>query len=235
MADEKDIYWGKDGTSKTHAFVDAMAGQANGVRFDTVNAALDAAKYDAGMRLDIAGKRTTLSGIYSSALWIGEGVREQVKSYSMGVAFVKVPGVGGVPVYLENKIIGKTNKEASLLIGPMRNLEANAVRIDERMLPIGYEVESSEYAAVLNGGHVALVEYKRRSISALLVRLTHAGMDVEIGQSLKGTDTIVVYHGEVDFEDPTADQTCDVEGVCSFTLPDALPAFSDATPVIECN
>ena len=222
-------------TPSGQLFIDGYAGQSQGMRFGSLAATLDAPTFDAGLRLETMGKNAVLSGSYSSGIWIGEGVREHVKSQSQGVGVVKVPGVEGVPVYLENRLLGTTNKRGTLVIGPLRHLEPNMVRIDERFLPIGYEVGSTEFPAVPNRGHVAMIEFKPASTSALLVRVTMNGQDVPLGSVVKGTEAVVGLDGELYFESPEAGKTYEIEGLCKFTLPEVLPKFTEKTPAILCT
>lgn len=203
------------------------AGQTMGMNFGSAVARLEAPTYDATVRLDVFGQDPTLSLNYTSGVWIGEDTREDVKTYGQSIAVVKVPGVEGVPVFLENKLVGTTNQEGVLVIGPVRGLEPNHIRIDERKLPLGYEVESAQLSVVPNRKHVALVEFKPRSLQARTFRLTHQGKDVEVGKVLKNTEIMIGYEGMLYLEDPKPEQRFEIEGVCQFSLPKVLPKFEE--------
>ena len=214
------VYWG------------ARAGQNHNATFASAVARLDASTYQAQAQLDVYDKQPSLSVNYSSGLWMGEGVRQQVKPYGLTIAVVKVPNVEGVPVFLENRLMGKTNKAGVLVIGPLRELEANNIRIDVRALPVGFDITKPTITTAPNRNHVALIEYKSQTENARSFRLIHEGDDVPMGKMLTN-GTMVGYFGEVFLDNPQPGQAIEVEGLCKAVLPDTLPEFSE-TPTVEC-
>ena len=215
-------------------------GSSMGTRYGSAAARWDNPKFDANARIDAYGSDRTISAGYRSAIWIGEGVRQQSKSQGSSLAVVKVAGVEGVPVYLENKLVGKTNASGVLVVGPVHQLVINHLRIDERALPLGMEVASTTMEAVPNRNHVALVEYKLKSMDArtFTVKLTD-GSYPSLGAALT-TDSetaIVGYDGGIYLETPKAGEVITIthdRGVCSASVPTPLPTF-DETVELECK
>lgn len=215
-------------------------GSSNGARYGSASARLDNPKYDANVRLDVYGNDTTLSGGYRSSLWIGEGGIQQSKSQGTTLAVVRVGNVEGVPVYLENKLVGKTNATGALVIGPVHQLIPNSIRIGERALPPGTEVDSTEVMAIPNRNHVALVDFQLASEDARMFTVKfNDGTFPALGSAATTNleQGMVGYDGGVYLERPTPGQVLTVTsttGMCKATVPSPLPAF-DEVAVLTCE
>jgi outer membrane usher protein FimD/PapC len=218
----------------------ARLGDSGGTRYGSAAARWDNPRYDASLRLDVYNGDPTVSVGYSSGFWIGEGVRQQVKSQGTTLAVVKVGDVEGVPVYLENQLVGKTNAQGTLVVGPVHQLIPNHFRIDERALPLGVEVASTEMEGVPNRNSVALVEFKLTAMQAraFTLRLPD-GTYPSLGAALTSSteESMVGYDGGIYLEQPEGGQTLTVthaKGTCVATIPAPLPAF-DETADLECK
>lgn len=79
-------------------------------------------------------------------------------------AVVRVPGVENVRVYSSNLLIGRTNGEGDLLVPNLLSYYGNRLRIDDRDVPLNYEVLATErtIAPPYRGG--AFVEFPVRQI-----------------------------------------------------------------------
>lgn len=218
----------------------ARGGVSNGTRYGSLAARWDNPKYDANARLDVYGNDTTLSAGYRSALWIGEGVVQQTKNQGSTLAVVKVEGVEGVPVYLENKLVGKTNKMGVLVVGPVHQLVPNHLRIDERALPPGMEVSTTTMEAVPNRNHVALVDFKLASQQARAFTVRRADgtfPDMGAPATTESESGMVGYDGGIYLEQPKAGEAITITtkaGACQAHVPSPLPAFDEAV-VLTCE
>ena len=213
-------------------------GHSNGQYYGSAAARWDNPKFDANARVDVYGKDVTLSAGYRSSLWWGEGTAQQSKSVGATLAVVKVANVEGVPVYLENKLVGKTNKNGTLVVGPVNQLVPNSIRIDERALPLGMEVATTTIQAVPNRNSVALVDFGLKSMAARAFNVKlKDGTTPNMGAALNSDseETMVGYDGGIYLEQPKAGQVLTVthdKGVCKATIPDPLPAFEEVPDLV---
>jgi outer membrane usher protein len=81
-----------------------------------------------------------------------------------GFAVIRVPGVENVRVYSSNELAGRTNAAGDLLVPSLLSYYGNRLSIDDRDIPLNYEVRGVELtvAPPYRGG--ALVEFPIRQI-----------------------------------------------------------------------
>jgi outer membrane usher protein len=79
-------------------------------------------------------------------------------------ALVRVPGVDNVRVYLSNQVIGRTDARGDLLLSDLLSYYGNRIRIDDRDVPMTYDVQVIEQTIAPPNRGGALVVFPVRSI-----------------------------------------------------------------------
>lgn len=181
---------------------------------------------------------TSASGGFSGAVYIGEGGAQFLPTTD-SFAVVRIPGVAGVPVKLNNRVVGKTNKAGVLAVAPMAPLVASRISLDDKEIPIGVQIESTEKWTAARRKAGALVEFPVSSMEAWIFRVQQGGKDVEPGSVAKSSseEGQVGFGGELFLQHAKAGQQLAITtkaGSCSVQLPTTLPAYSEM-PVLECN
>ena len=90
-------------------------------------------------------------------------MRQSLNSF----AVVSTAGVADIPVRLENRLVGKTNRKGLLLIDSLNPYQHNAVSIDALDLPLEYKIESTQLDAVPYSGsglYLNFPIYKMRAV-----------------------------------------------------------------------
>ncbi len=106
-------------------------------RYGAVNGALEARDGSYGLRLGATG----------SLVWMK---RHLLASRRIGRAFglVSVPGFPHVRVYLENRLVGRTDEDGLLVVPGLRPYESNRLRLELDDLPLGATIKRGEVEAV---------------------------------------------------------------------------------------
>jgi outer membrane usher protein len=183
--------------------------------------------------------RTTLNGSFQGAIRIGKGGVQALPYISDSYAVVSIPGVKGVPVMLNGRVVGKTDRAGDLAIGPLASLIPTTIRLDDKALPAAVQLESSEVVAAPRRMAGALVTFPVRTMNARTFNVTLDGKPMTTGAVAKSDkeDTQVGYEGELFLEHAVAGQKVEIthdKGSCSITIPTPLPAFSDVVS-LECK
>ncbi|MFT2798912.1 fimbria/pilus outer membrane usher protein [Serratia sp. N21D137] len=121
-------------------------------------------------------------------------------------AVVSTTGVPDVPVLLENRLIGKTNKEGYFLVSPLYSYQKNQISIDSLNLPPGYSIIETKIVTVPKDRTGSYVEFPIKPAYAAMVVLVDendeylpVGTEVFIkGQSepyIVGFDGVVYLEG----------------------------------------
>lgn len=138
-------------------------------------------------------------------VWM-EGGLFAARSIHDAFAVVSTSGLAGVPVMLENRVIGRTDAGGKLLVTPLNAWQRNKLSIDAMNLPAGIRVTEvdriatpADRAGVRIGFELATVR------SALLVLHDAAGRPLPLGSRarLEGSDAenIVGHDGETYLEE----------------------------------
>lgn len=159
-------------------------------------------------------RRGNLSGSVAGGLVLEGGKLVPTRPVSQGFALVRVPGVEGVRVYLSNQFIGKTNGSGELLIPNLLSYYGNRIRIDDRDIPMTYDVQTVEQTIAPSNRGGALVEFAVRAIrtvtGSLAVKSGSAEAFIPVYGQLtlerhgKKTDSPVGAGGEFYFENLSA-------------------------------
>ena len=146
-------------------------------------------------------------------------------------ALVRVPGVPNVRVYLSNQLIGRTDANGNLLVPNLLSYYGNTVRIDDRDVPLDYDIQQVQktIAPSYRGG--AFVEFpvlQVRTIVGTIVERSAEGNVVPAFGELTLTDRLRTYtsplgrQGELYLENvPPGTYTGAVEfsgGDCAVTI-----------------
>ena len=153
-------------------------------------------------------------------------------------ALVRVPGVENVRVYSSNIVVGRTDSNGDLLVPNLLSYYGNRLSIEDRDIPLSYEVAAVEktIAPPYRGG--AFVEFPVRQIRSVTGSVTIGNAVPAFGQlTLTGEgktyDSPLGRGAEFYFENIGAGAYDAVvesaEGTCRFRL--AIPAGSE--PVVK--
>lgn len=156
-------------------------------------------------------------------------MRQSLNSF----AVVSTQGVSDIPVRLENRVVGKTNRKGLLLIDALNPYQHNDISIDTLDLPLEYKIETTRIDAVpysASGVSLHFPIYKMRSIQ--LSATDSQGVPLKMGSRVwvqettpdtSSTEhTIVGRDGMIYIENPLTQQLfVEHEGViCKLVLPD---------------
>ncbi|RDS85860.1 fimbria/pilus outer membrane usher protein [Dyella psychrodurans] len=189
------------------------------------------------------GNQVSESNTVSGALWMGSGAYLQtVQPVYDAFAVVRVPGVKGVRVYLENRLMGRTNANGTLVVAPLTSLSANSIRIAAEDLPIGVDVKDVVQTAVPNRKSGTLIVFQIAGQTAREFVLSDAqGHHLPVGSAVTAhatkvpEDTVVGNDGVVYLEDTVQGASIDVDlgndRTCRATIPTPLPKPDAITPL----
>lgn len=154
-----------------------------------------------------------------------------------GYVLVRAGGVAGIPVKLENRFVGKTDRRGRLLVQNLRTLVPQHIDVDPAMIPDDAVVLTSRHVVSVPLRAVGLVDIKAMYFRPVVLRIVDAsgaplaaGLPVVAGPS--GRDMLVGYDGLVEFNSASGDRRLLVKspaGDCVLEL-DALP--EQDTPLV---
>lgn len=184
-----------------------------------------------GVRLN-ASDLSGYAGYSGAVVWLDDSLHLSRKIYD-GFALVKTDGVADVPVSLNNRTVGRTSANGTLLVTGLNSYQTNQIAIDSRNLPAEIEAREVRHSAVpsMKGG--ALVAFNLRPTSSVLLSL----LDVDGSQVSAGSiawieernDEVmfVGFDGMLYIEHAVPGSSIVVEtnnGLCYVTLPREFPA-----------
>ena len=147
-------------------------------------------------------------------------------------ALVSTDGIPNVPVKLENRFVGETDKHGLLLVTPLNAWENNDLSIDPLNLPADVRVERVRTVAVPETGGATIVRFPMQEtlIVELSVRLPNGewvppGVDAVLVPG--GKHVPVGYDGRMYLESPPVGGRIQMQvndRPCSVRLPTGLPA-----------
>lgn len=175
---------------------------------------------------------TAYAGANGGLLWMG-GQTYAMRRVDDAFAVISTEGVAGVPVRLENRLVGHTDDNGLLLINRLNAWQYNRLSIDPLALPPDIYVERTELAAVPAGRSGLLARFPMRPILSLQVELLDpAGQPLPAGSpvwlqdadpSTEPATTVVGHDGLLYLQDPPRDARLRIRAngdLCSVTLPD---------------
>lgn len=169
-----------------------------------------------------------ISNVVSGALWLGTGGIQSVPPVYDGFAVVEV-GVPNVRVYLENRLVGRTGKNGSLVITPLTSLVPNQIRIATEDLPLGVDVSTPSVIGVPSRRGGARVVFPSSGGLAREFRVITGAGDNVPAQTTVG-DTMVGAGGVLYLDKAIAGATMTLTPPtgtpCAIRIPKPLPPFS---------
>jgi len=171
----------------------------------------------------------SVANVVSGALWMGSGVIQSVPPVFDGFAVVKV-GAPNVRVYLENRLMGRTGTNGSLVITPLTALVPNQIRIAVEDLPLDMDIGPPKMIGVPDRSGGALVVFPTSGGTAREFRVVDQQGDV-VPSDTKAGDTIVGSDGVLYLDNAEAGASLKLTpspgASCSITIPKPLPAWTD--------
>lgn len=179
--------------------------------------------------------------------WL-EGNVYAMRQLTDGFALVDTGGVADIPVKLQNRLAGKTDRNGTLLLSELNSYQRNKIEIDPLALPADYRAPETEKYAVPGYGSGVRVEFAVYRARAVRLQVKDkAGQALAMGSPVtvytaqgavagEGTTrTLVGYDGQVYLENPPQGGKIAVktpDGRCSLPLP-AASAEHDDTSLTE--
>lgn len=127
------------------------------------------------------------------------------RSNDQSFAVVSTDQRAGIPVYLENRLYGKTNAEGYLLVPNLQPWQTNKINIDTLALPADVTIGNVEQHAVPARYSGTVVRFKLKTVISRVIRLVDPlGQDLPVGTPIdrdgKTQAAVVGYDGQVYLE-----------------------------------
>jgi outer membrane usher protein len=224
------------GTGYGYRFQTAMenGGEHNGsgaIQYQT-----DFGRYEADFDPYHTSTRPTFSA--SGGVVYEAGSLKAARPIEDSFALVRVPGVAGVRVYSENNLVGRTDGNGDVLIPNLLPYYGNRLRIDDRDIPLNYDVQDIEktIAPPYRGGAFVpfTVKQIRNVTGSIRVHVGKSDVVPAFGQlTISGAgqkyESPLGREGEFYFENlPAGTYDASIEyrdGTCSFRM--EIPAGSE--------
>ena len=95
-------------------------------------------------------------------------------------ALVRIPGVKDVRVYASNNLVGRTDSKGDVLVPMLLPYYGNRLRIDDRDIPMGYDIQSVEMTIAPPNRGGALVEFPVQQIRMITGTLIIRNQKTEV-------------------------------------------------------
>jgi len=155
---------------------------------------------------------SALAGLQGGVAWMRGGPPQLVRRIANAFAIVSTEDVAGVPVRLENRLVGQTDRHGRLLVDRLNPWENNRLGIDILQLPEDMYVQRTEVSAVPDGNVGVLVRFPMHRTRPLQLTVLDAS-----GEALPAGSPVYP-------EGATGDEPLTVIGYDSLLyLPDPVP------------
>lgn len=157
-----------------------------------------------------------------------------------GYALVRAGEVAGIPIRLENRFVGTTDRHGRLLIANLRPMAPQQIDVDGGRIPLDAVVLTSRHTITIPARSVGLIE-----IDALYFRPAVTKVVDEKGEALaaglpvtakpSGRETLVGFDGIVEHNSASGDRMLIIkrpDAPCRVDVPDPLP---DAGAPLVCR
>lgn len=197
----------------------------------------DTGRYGLGIA-DFGGNSYSYASANGALVLMG-GHAFASRSINDAFALISTDGVGGVPVKLENRLIGHTDEDGMLLVTPLNAWQRNKLSIDPMDLPANMRIDDVDQTATPRDRSGTRVRFGITTVrSALLILRDASGQPLPLGSSVNvegmaDSGAVVGYDGETYVESLGEHNRLRVQtpdGACSVTFD--YPAASDAIPRI---
>lgn len=133
----------------------------------------------------LGDNRYAYAGTSGSVVFMG-GQPFAARQIYDGFAVVSTDGMPGVPVKLENRLIGNTDANGMLLVTPLTAYQNNQLAIDPMQLPADVRVERVKTVATPTDRAGTLVEFGIKPIrAAALILVDEAGKVLPVGSTIR--------------------------------------------------
>lgn len=173
-----------------------------------------------------------------SVVWMG-GHIFAAREVPDAFAVVSTDGYAGIPVRLENRLIGSTDKNGLLLVTPLLSWQRNRLSIDTLDLPADMRADRVDTWVTPRQSAGLGVDFGLRRTQAMRVILHDSdGVALPVGSSVRlpgGGAATVGYDGETYLEDVVTPAQLQVDlpdGHCSVRLAPPVAATSPGMPRI---
>lgn len=148
-----------------------------------------------------SGRAVGMRGTVFGALVLTASGLDFTNSVYDSYALVKTGGIGGIPVMYENRPVGLTRSNGTLMVPYLRGFDSNRLSIDTINLPADVEADHSEMFVRPQSNSGTVVDFGLRRSMAALVKLHDAsGKPLPLGAAVKlstGIDAVVGNDGNV--------------------------------------
>lgn len=192
----------------------------------------DVGRYSAGLSRQ-AGINYGYGNASGSLVWM-DGHTFATREVSDAFAIVSTNGISGVPVRLENRLVGSSDERGLLLVTPLLSWQRNRIAIDTLDLPAEVRAERVEDWVIprQRAGTSLRFNLQTRRALSLSVQDEH-GRPLDVGSEVElpnGQQAIVGYDGLLYLEDVPAGSVLRIttnDGRCSIRVP--------AAPMVAAN
>ncbi|MFZ6719036.1 fimbria/pilus outer membrane usher protein [Undibacterium sp. Ji49W] len=130
-------------------------------------------------------------------------------------AIVDTNGISDVPVFAENRKVGRTDRRGKLLIPDLRSYELNRISLDLTELPLDVQVGVSEQTVRPQHRNGVIAHFKlARSLGARIILRDQDGKFLPVGSQVRmkrgGMQALVGYDGETYFPEVQIDNNLEI-------------------------
>ena len=164
----------------------------------------------------LGNSRYAYAGATGSVVFMG-GQPFAARRIDDAFAVVSTDGIAGVPVKLENRAVGITDRNGMLLVAPLSAYQNNQLSIDPMQLPADVRIERVKTVATPSDRAGTLVRFGITPISAAaLLLVDEAGQPLPLGSQVRangraGEPALVGFDGAVYLESLEPRNTLDVQ------------------------
>ncbi|MES2400762.1 MAG: fimbria/pilus outer membrane usher protein, partial [Pseudomonadota bacterium] len=169
-----------------------------------------------------APSSTSLFGNASGSVVMLQGKVQPTRRVDDAFAVVSTNGLPGIPVRLENRIVGETDEDGLLFVSRLNAYQHNRISIDTLKLPPDMYINRTNIDAVPAGRSGVLAKFEMRRILAVQLTLRDVSgqplalgsvvtVDTSANADASAASTVVGYDGLVYLEDPARGAVLRVE------------------------
>lgn len=189
------------------------------------------------LNLESDGQNGSVSGSWSGSAVLTPGGLGWTKNSPSGYVVVDVPGVGGVPVTQNGRVVASTNSSGVAVIGQVQSPSPVTIGLKDQDIPLGVDIANTSktiFVPKVGGAHV---QFDVETMEGRAFHLTNQGKDVPMGSTTESGD-VVGFGGALYLEHTPIGNSVAVTkpdgSTCKVTFPGKLPKYGAATD-IECK
>lgn len=176
----------------------------------------------------------------TGAIVVASGGIHAADNSSSGFLVVRTDNVEGIPVTVDNRLVGKTNKRGRLFIPNMVANAAQRIEIDGKGLPADAIVNTSKQIVSVAARAVGVVDFDALYFRPVVLQIVdEANQPLAVGLSAiarpSNRETQVGFDGLVEFNTASKDSRLAVDtpaGVCIAQIPADLADRIETSPLV---